>query len=440
MGAIGIGALAIALVAGGPGNDAAPAAGTDGSASGAAPIGRVSGWTAPDGTSDVRLDHGGRGGMRGGIGNAITITAIDGTKLALKTDNGWTRTIDAAGATVTKDGATVAVSTLKVGDRIVFRETRNDDGTYTITAITVIQPAVAGTVASVSGSTVTVTRRDGSTSKVVLTGSTTYQLAGKAATKDAVVTGARIVARGTLATDGTLTATSVEVAPATFAGTVKEKSASSLTLTTRDGSTVVVKVTSSTTYQVAGVTSPTLADVKVGDVVMAAGTRNADGSLDATVVRSHAAGQFGGPGTASAAPGRRRLRPRRHAGRRARLGIPRRPGRCAGSVHRSLGQRHERLTAASRRPGVAAPHPGVFVSSGAVGARPAATRGRSGGRGRRARRVHLGREASHGRVEGGRLILAHEVAAARDHLEATVDRGREERVAHRAGRGDRPRR
>jgi len=256
----------------------------------------VSAWTAPDGITDVRPAHGGRGGMRGAMGGAISITAIDGAKLALVTDNGWTRTIDATGATVTKDGATAALGTLKVGDRIVFRETRNDDGTFTITAIEVVQPAVAGTVASLSGSTVTLTQRDGSTSKVILTGSTIYQVAGQAATKDAVVSGARIVARGTLGTDGTLTATSVEVAPAGAAGTVKEKSASSLTLTTREGSTVVVKVSSSTTYQVGGITTPSLADVKVGDVVIAAGTRNADGSLSATIVRSHAAGQPGGPG------------------------------------------------------------------------------------------------------------------------------------------------
>ena len=305
-GAIAIGALAIAFVAGGGGgvnNDAAPAAVTDGSTPHGAPVGRVSVWTAPDGATNVRPERFGRGGMRGEMGNAITITAIDGTKLALETDNGWTRTIDASGATVTKDGATVALSTLKVGDQIVFRETRNDDGTYTTTAIVVVQPHVAGTVASVSGSTVTVTGRDGTTSKVVLTSSTTYELAGEAATKDAVVAGARIVARGTLASDGTLTASSVEVAPATSAGTVKEKGSSSLTLTTRDGSTVVVKVSSSTTYQVVGVTTPTLADVKVGDIVMAAGSRNADGSLTATIVRSLAAGQFGGPGNGSGGPG-----------------------------------------------------------------------------------------------------------------------------------------
>ncbi len=297
VGAIGVGALVVAFAAGGLGNDAAPAGAGDGSAADGTPIGEVSGWTAPGGTTDgARIDHGMRDGMRGGIGNAISITAIDGSKLALKTENGWTRTIDATGATVSKDGATVALSTLQVGDRIVFRETRNADGTYTVTAIVVIQPAIAGTVASISGSTVTVTQRDGSTSKVVLTGSTTYELAGQAATKDAVVAGVQIVARGTLASDGTLTATSVKVAPAMAAGTVKEKSASSLTLTTRDESTVVVKVTSSTTYLVNGITSPTLADVKVGDVVMATGTRNADGSLSATVVRFRAAGQFGGSG------------------------------------------------------------------------------------------------------------------------------------------------
>jgi hypothetical protein len=294
-GAVVVGVLAVGFAIG-SGATSKDAAGVP--TSGRQPAGITeAGWTSPDGRTQVRLD--GRGGPGFGGGSergAISITAIDGTKLSLKTDNDWTRTIDAAGATVTKDGETVALSTLKVGDRIVFRETRNDDGTYTITAITVVQPTVSGTVASVSGSTVTVTTRDGSTSKVALTGSTTYTIDGTAATKDAVVAGVRISATGTLASDGTLTTTSVQIEPAMVAGTVKEKATSSLTLTTRDGSTVVVKVSSSTTYEVDGITSPTLADVKVGDVVMASGTKNADGSLSATSVRSHAAGDFGGPG------------------------------------------------------------------------------------------------------------------------------------------------
>ena len=261
------------------------------------------GWTSPDGRTDVRLDgRGGRGladgrGLAGGRGRgAITITAIDGTKLSLETENGWTRTIDAADATVTEGGQTVELSTLDVGDQVVFRETRDDDGTYTVTAIAVVQPSVAGTVASVSGSTVTVTTRDGTSQKVTLTDATTYTLGRTDATEAAVVAGVRILARGSLGADGTLTAASVVVEPATAWGTVKEKSATSITLTTRDDATVVVKVTDATTYSVEGVESATLADIEVGAVVLAAGTENADGSLTATVVRSRAAGMDGGPG------------------------------------------------------------------------------------------------------------------------------------------------
>ena len=225
-----------------------------------------------------------------------------------------------AGATVTKGGATVALSTLKVGDQIVFRETRNDDGTYTITAITVVQPTVGGTVASVSGSTVTVTTLDGGhRRRSPSPESTTYTLGGQAATKDAVVAGARIGASGTLgqrrhAHGDVRRRSSRPRLPARS----RRRAPSSLTLTMRDGSTLTVKVTSSTTYQVDGIASPTLADIKVGDVVMASGTKNADGSLSATVVRSHAAGDFGGPGMGW-------LRPRRAWRRRRRLGLPRRP-------------------------------------------------------------------------------------------------------------------
>ncbi len=255
------------------------------------------GWTSPDGRTEVRLDGRGGRGLAGGRGyGTITITAIDGTQLSLETENGWTRTIDAADATVTEGGETVALSTLEVGDQVAVRETRNDDGAFSITAIAVVQPSVGGTVASVSGSTVTVTTRDGASQKVTLTDATTYTLGRTDATKAAVVAGVRIVARGSLGADGTLTATSVVVEPATAWGTVKEKSATSITLTTRDDSTVVVTVTDATTYSVEGVDTATLADIEVGDVVVASGTENADGSLTATVVRSRAAGTDGGPG------------------------------------------------------------------------------------------------------------------------------------------------
>ena len=78
----------------------------------------------------------GPGTLRGAPGQvAITIAGIDGSKLSLQATDGWTRTIDATGATVSKGGQTIALADLKVGDRITFLETRLSDGTNKITAI-----------------------------------------------------------------------------------------------------------------------------------------------------------------------------------------------------------------------------------------------------------------------------------------------------------------
>ena len=167
------------------------------------------------------------GGDRlGGARGAVSVTSVSGTQLALRTDDGWTRTIDASGATITKGGAAATLTDIAVGDHIAFAEQRNSDNTYTVTKIEIVVPRVAGTV----------------------------------------------------------TATS----------------ASGLTLKARDGSSVVVTVSPTTTYRVAGKQSATLADIKVGDIVMASGTKAADGSIAATSVDAFTAGT-GGPGTG--APG-----------------------------------------------------------------------------------------------------------------------------------------
>jgi len=245
----------------------------------------------------------GRGGRMGGYGafGSISVTAIDGTKLSLTTADGWTRTIDAAGATVTKSGQTVDLSTLKVGDSIVFDQSRQTDGTFKITAIQLVLPHADGTVKSVGDSSVTLTQRDGTDKVVQLTGSTTYQLAGAASkaaasTKAALTGGAAVDAEGTTATDGTFTATLVTIRAAQAGGTVTAKTGTSITVTTRDGSSLKIDVDSSTTYLVAGTTAPTLSNVAVGAIVIAEGTRTTDGTFSATVVRAFAAGSGFGPG------------------------------------------------------------------------------------------------------------------------------------------------
>lgn len=242
---------------------------------------------------------GGKGGHGDGHGphGQITITGISGTQLSLKTDDGWTRTIDAAGAAVREGDQTIPLGDLKVGDQIAFRQTRNSDGTFKITDIRRFPPHAAGVVKSVDATSATLTLPDGTTRTIVLTGSTAYTLMGKSATKDALRVGTRAFARGTVAADGTFTATKITIAPAVVIGQVTAKTDSSITVKSVRGDTVIINVDASTTYQARGSQSASLADVTVDGIIEADGAQNADGSLDASTVRilSGAKGGFFGP-------------------------------------------------------------------------------------------------------------------------------------------------
>jgi hypothetical protein len=153
----------------------------------------------------------------------VSITQIDGSKLSLQTSDGWTRTIDAAGATVTKAGQTIAVGDLKIGDKISFRETRQSDGTYKIVSIQVVLPTVSGTVSSKTSTTIVIKTVAGKTTTVNVTSATKYTVQGvKSPTLANVAVGDRIVAGGVLNSDGTLTAATVQagavrsIAPGAF--------------------------------------------------------------------------------------------------------------------------------------------------------------------------------------------------------------------------------
>ena len=157
---------------------------------------------------------GGPGFERGGHGfgpGAITITAIDGSSLSLKTDDGWTRTIAATSETaVTRAGTTIALGDLEVGDQIRFRQELATDGSYTITAIGVVLPSVGGQVSAIDGSTITLTQPDGTTATVRVSSTTTYAIGDDAEASLAGVTvGMFIVAAGTQAADGSIDAEAV---------------------------------------------------------------------------------------------------------------------------------------------------------------------------------------------------------------------------------------
>lgn len=239
------------------------------------------------------------GSVRASAGQvAITITKIDGSKLSLQTTDGWTRTIDATGATVTKSGQTVAVTSLKVGDLINFRESRQSDGSYKITTIEVLVPTASGSVTAVGSGSVTISQSDSSSKTLALTVSTTYSEAGATVSKSALVVGVRISAQGTVDSAGSFTATAITIAPSSVQGTVASKTSATIVMTTTAGKTVTIDVSSATKYSVRGVSAPTLADVAVGDRMAAVGSLNADGSLNATTVQAAPNDQpgFGGGG------------------------------------------------------------------------------------------------------------------------------------------------
>jgi uncharacterized protein DUF5666 len=158
------------------------------------------------------FDNGLRGWKLGDGGfRNITISAIDGSSLSLKTDDGWTRTITVGNTTtITKGGATIALGDLAVGDQIRFAQDKASDGTYTVTAIRVVLPAIGGEVTAISGNTITVTGKDGTTGTIHVDADTTYEVGGTAAKALSDITvGSFVIAEGTLRADGSLDADAV---------------------------------------------------------------------------------------------------------------------------------------------------------------------------------------------------------------------------------------
>ncbi len=152
----------------------------------------------------------GRGDFAGMGRDAVTVTSNDGTSLGLQTADGWTRTIDSTGVVLTRDAATIALSDVAVGDRVSIAQTRNADGSYTVTGIAVLPDTVSGTVATIGTDSFTVTQADGTTQTVNVSASTTWYVQGSTTPGIATLTvGHQVSAQGTLAADGSLDATKV---------------------------------------------------------------------------------------------------------------------------------------------------------------------------------------------------------------------------------------
>ena len=221
---------------------------------------------------------------RSGFGE-ITIAAVSGNDITLQTADGWRRTITITSSVeLTKGGQPVEVSALNVGDQVRFRQTRNDDGTYTVTAVAVVVPSIRGEASAITSSSFKVTTRDGSVWTVTVNGSTAYQYGQGTGSLADVKEGGTVRVSGTVTGDNQITAITVRVAGDRAVGTVTAKTADTITIKRRDGTSMTIHVDADTTYRVRGVEDATLADVAVDMVIGVTGRARADGSIDADVV------------------------------------------------------------------------------------------------------------------------------------------------------------
>lgn len=143
---------------------------------------------------------------------AITVTAITAPTVSLATDDGWLRDIDTTGVEITRNGQAITLGDISVGDAIRLAQTRNADGTWTVTRMDVQLAVTEGTVASVDATGFGVTQADGSVVTVGVSDTTRWVARrGSAGSLSDLVVGTPVIAKGIRGPDGSINAIAVGV-------------------------------------------------------------------------------------------------------------------------------------------------------------------------------------------------------------------------------------
>jgi hypothetical protein len=138
------------------------------------------------------------------------------------------------------------------------------------------------TVTQVSGNTITVKRPDGSTETITTTSSTVYTQAGEPASLSDITAGDTIRGQGTLNSNGTITATRIDIVLPSYHGLVVSVNGESIQIQDPTG-THTIDVNSSTSY-IRADQSVSRSAVTTGERIGAAGPLASNGVLDAEVI------------------------------------------------------------------------------------------------------------------------------------------------------------
>jgi hypothetical protein len=144
------------------------------------------------------------------------------------------------------------------------------------------------TISAISGSDITLQTASGWTRTITVTDATTILRAGQKIAVTDLKVGDAVRLMEARNEDGSTTISQIDVVLPRVLGRVTATAADSITVQRADGTSMTIHVDASTTYDVRGVTNATLADIKVGMTLVAQGSQNADGSLQALSVKAAA--------------------------------------------------------------------------------------------------------------------------------------------------------
>jgi Domain of unknown function (DUF5666) len=161
-----------------------------------------------------------------GIRGPLTVSSVSGGTITAKQGDGTSVTVHTTSSTrYERAGKTVDSSQVKSGTQISVQGTKNSDGSFAATVISIVLPQADGKITQISGSTITVSERNG-TKTIHVTSSTTYDKVTRgssgpttsSASLSDLKVGTYIDAEGSQNSDGGINAEAVHIEPDFTAG------------------------------------------------------------------------------------------------------------------------------------------------------------------------------------------------------------------------------
>jgi hypothetical protein len=262
------------------------------------------------------LGRGMGGGQKRGSVVMGTVTANNGNTITISGKQGFavkpnaastattTYTVDVTKAKVTKNNTTITTAGITVGDTVVVQGTISGNS---VTATNIRDGiaqggmgrgrGIAGTVASVSGTTITVTSKVGpkggvATTYIVDASGATVTKNGIASSVSSIGVGDEVMVQGTISGTSVVAKDIRDGAPGSViqgdgqpivAGSVTAISGNTITITNKSNVTYTIDVTNAK-FVVNGVTNPTVSNVAVGDNLTIQGTVNGNSVVASSVI------------------------------------------------------------------------------------------------------------------------------------------------------------